>query len=273
MKKFCVGIPIMNQPQTSQKCLDLLNERTGTRPQIIIVDNGSQPPVRDWLVGLRDDDQVIRNDPNAGVTRALNQIWGVAKDFGNDYVINIHNDVYIYEDGWVDKIDTLLGQVGNVGVAGFFGAYGIGTSDIYKTPYDFRQCARQLPISGVKCRVNHGQLRMNPVFLWNYVAVLDGFSLICNIEMLEKVGGFDEGRYPLHHNYDNSLCLESINAGYKNIVIDMDVDHHGGMTDVGEDWASPFGKNKDQVHKEAHPPFYDHWKPGVNNICMPYKVL
>jgi GT2 family glycosyltransferase len=108
---------------------------------------------------------------------------------------------------------------------------------------------------------------MSPVFMWNYVAVLDGFCLICNIKMLEKVGGFDERSYPLHHMYDNDICLESIRAGYKNIVIDMDVDHHGGMTDVGEDWAAPFGKTKDQVHKEAHPPFYQKWR-GV----LPYRV-
>lgn len=280
---FVVGIPIMNQPETSQKCLDLINQRQGTRPPVVIVDNGSEPRVRDWLVGLQDGDQVIRNEPNVGVTKALNQIWHVAKDMGADYVINIHNDVYIYEDGWVDKIDRIfesrrglveIEPYRNVGVAGFFGAYGIGRADIYRSKYDFTQLARQQPVSGIKCRVAHNQLRLSGRNReWDYVAVLDGFSLITRVEMLEKVGGFDDKLFPIHHNYDNHLCLESINAGYTNVVIDMDVDHHGGMTDVGEDWAKPFGKTKDQVHKEAHPPMYEHWRPGKHKICLPYRVI
>jgi GT2 family glycosyltransferase len=269
--RFCIGIPALNQKETTQKCLNLIRQRTPAGVQIIIVDNGSNPPVRDWLIGLQNDDQVIRNQQNVGLTKALNQIYRIAVGFENEWIINIHNDVYIYEDGWVEKLDRILREVPNVGVAGFFGAYGIGTSDIYRVPYDFRQLARTNPVSGMRCRVAHGQLRMQKE--WDYVAVLDGFSLITNVKMLGKVGGFDYIKYPIHHMYDQATSLESINAGYKNIVVDMDVDHHGGLTDVGENWAEPFGKTKDQVHKEAHPPFYEDWRPGRHNICLPYRVI
>lgn len=265
--KFAIGIPVMNQPGTTQRCLDLINCRQGIRPPVVIVDNGSEPKVRDWLIGLRDGDQVIRNEPNAGITKALNQIWHLANDLGVDYVINIHNDVYIYQDGWVEVIDQAIREAGYVGVAGFFGAYGIGTDNIYQVDYDFRQLARQMPVSGRKCRVAHGQLRLSDPIWWDHVAVLDGFSLITKIEMLEKVGGFDQVRYPVHHMYDNDLCLASIDAGYKNIVIDMDCDHHGGRTDIGEDWATPFGKTRTEVHQEAHPPFYEKWRH-----LLPYRV-
>ena len=83
--------------------------------------------MRDWLIGLRGSDQVIRNHSNVGLTGALNQIWNVAKNFHNDYVINIHNDVFIYEEAWIDKLERVIteaSQAAPVGVAGFFGAFG-----------------------------------------------------------------------------------------------------------------------------------------------------
>jgi GT2 family glycosyltransferase len=265
---FVIGVPVLNQPQTTQKWLDLIKKNTPSDVPVIIVDNGSTSPVRDWLIGLSGDDLVIRNDQNVGVTKSLNQIWHVAqKQFKADYVIYLHNDVYIYADNWIETIKQAFNEAGDVGVAGFFGAYGMASSDIYRAPYDFRQLARQLPVSGLKCRVNHGQLRLSPPRWWDKVAVLDGFSLITKVEMLEKVGGFDEVTYPIHHMYDLDLCLSSIKAGYTNIVIDLDCDHHGGITDVGEDWATPFGTTREQVHQGVHPPFYEKWRD-----MLPYRV-
>jgi hypothetical protein len=103
------------------------------------------------------------------------------------------------------------------------------------------------------------------------VAVMDGFSLIVRTELLNKIGGFDR-QYPVHHMYDNDICLESLANGYRNIVISMDAQHLGGRTDVGENWAEPMGKTKQQVHQEAHPIFYEKWKPENHNIHLPVRV-
>jgi hypothetical protein len=52
----------------------------------------------------------------------------------------------------------------------------------------------------------------------------------------------------------------------------MDVDHIGGQTDVGEDWATPMGTTKQQVHTDAHPVFYEKWRPGKKNITLPVRI-
>lgn len=268
--KIAVAIPVMNQQEVTQQVLDQLRASEGeAKLSLVIIDNGSNPPVRDWLIGLREDDLVVRNPENVGVLPALNQAWQVLKD-STDYIFYTHNDVLIFEQGWDDKLIRVLSEQENVGVAGFYGAKGIGTPDIYHTPYVMQQMIRLENVSGCHrmdavhgYRPPHGEVED--------VAVMDGFSLIVKTELLNKIGGFDR-QFPVHHMYDNDICLESLANGYRNIVISMDAQHLGGRTDVGENWAEPMGKTKQQVHQEAHPIFYEKWKPGKHTIHLPVRV-
>jgi glycosyltransferase involved in cell wall biosynthesis len=261
---LAVCIPVLNQPEVTQATLDSLKARQKDKNiKYIIVDNGSTPPVRDWLIGLTGEDVVIRNQKNVGLPKALNQALRVNDA---DYLFCTHTDVVMYEQDWDEIVLKAIEEAGNVGVAGFFGAKGIGTPDIYHTPYMMQQLVRTNPISGNRCKLNlatHGQMTFD--HLWEKCAVLDGFSLIVHKDLKFWTNS-------VHHCYDNQVCLEAINSGKQNIVINMDVDHLGGRTDVGEDWASAFGKTKQQVHAEAHIPFYEYWKPGKQNIKLPFSV-
>lgn len=281
--KLITGVPIMNQQQVTQEFLKTLREnQTGECP-LILVDNGSKPPLREWLIGLNEQDIVIRNEENEGLVTALNQIWHVARDLQADYIFYTHNDVMVYESGWDDKIKRLiaeenkkaeiLGHIGKVGVAGFYGAKGIGTRDIYKTPYLMQQMIRIENVSNCnRMDANHGYRNIRGGAETEDVAVMDGFSLIVSMELLNKLGGFDRN-YPPHHMYDNDICMESLNSGYRNIVIAMDAQHLGGRTDVGEDWASRFGKTKQQIHQEAHPVFYEKWRPKPEHkVSLPIYI-
>lgn len=260
MKTLAVCIPVLNQPEVTQQTLDHLKRfQHNQNTRYIIVDNGCKTFVREWLNGLTGDDIVIRNENNVGLPKALNQALKVNTA---DYLFCTHTDVLMYEQDWDLKILKCLEEAENVGVAGFFGALGIGTEDIYRTPYFMGQLVRVGTLSGNRCRLNpgiHGQFMFGEE--WRQCAVLDGFALI-----VEKSLRFETGFGP-HHMYDNDICLEAIKRGFKNYVINMDVDHLGGRTDVGEDWASAFGKSKAEVHAEAHPPFYEKWR-GM----LPYRI-
>lgn len=273
-----VAVPVLNQKEVTQNFLNKFRETEKSKLPLILIDNGSNPPTRDWLIGLRDGDIVIRNEENAGVLRALNQAWSVAKDY--DYIFYTHNDVLLHEVGWDEKLIRILTDENNkgteVGVAGFYGAKGIGTGDIYKAPYVMQQMVRLENVSNCnRMDANiHGFRNIRGEV--EDVAVMDGFSLIVNIKLLNQLGGFDRN-FPPHHMYDNDICLESIDKGYRNIVISMDAEHLGGRTDVGEDWSKPFNKTKAEIHQEAHPVFYKKWAPdnvrnGKHKICMPVRI-
>lgn len=277
MIKVALVMPIMNQAESAKESFNSFKDTQGeVKIPAIIVDNGSNPPVKEWL-SLDPNDRLIRNDQNIGVLPALNEAYAF---FGSnfDYLFYTHSDVVMYEQNWSDKLVKILEQLPDCGVAGFYGAKGIGTADIYTNPYIMQQLIRVENVSGCH-RMNaavHGfrDLRGGD---FEEVAVMDGFSLIVKTELIKKVGGFDK-RYPVHHMYDNDICVESLDKGYKNYVIRMDAFHHGGRTDVGENWAEAFGKTKQQVHQEAHPVFYEKWHPahvtaGNHKVCLPIRVL
>lgn len=259
-----ICIPVLNQPEATQETLNSLKATQKFDNRYIIVDNGSNPPVRQWLQGLSGDDIVIRNSDNVGLPKALNQALQISKA---DYVFNTHSDIHMYEQDWDEKTSKAIQEAGNVGVAGYYGAMGIGSPDIYRMPYSFTQMVRTNPIAGDRCRQDpriHGHMQFKQD--WVECAVLDGFSLIVKNDRSIKF--WSES---VHHMYDNDICLQAIDKGMKVITINMDVEHYGGKTDVGEDWATDFGKTKDQVHKESHLPFYEKWKPGNKNIHMPFR--
>lgn len=276
--KIGVCFLAINQPEMTQKMLDLLRENeSGAMLPLCVIDNGSNPPLRDWLNGLREGDMVIRNDINVGVRPALNQAFTYFKE-QVDFIFYTHNDVFIYEKGWDTKLVRILSEVPNVGVAGFYGAKGIGTSDIYQGGYAMQQLIRVENVSNCH-RMDAAVHGFRPIAQGReteQVAVMDGFSLIVNVELLKATNGFDNA-YPPHHNYDNDICLESLDRGYDNIVIAMDAQHLGGQTDVKEAWNEPFGKSKQQIHIDAHPVLYNKWHPknvasGLHRISLPVRV-
>lgn len=277
MRIYCV-VPIMNQPEVSQRFLEQYKKTVGDMNiPLLIVDNGSVPPVRDWLKGLTEGDIVIRNGLNEGVMPALNQAWQVLKD-QTDYIFYTHNDVLIHEPNWGVKLNRLLETTEDVGVAGFYGAKGIGTGDIYRSSYVMQQLVRVENVSScIKMDAAiHGFRDIRGGLEVEDVAVMDGFSLIIKTELLNKLGGFDR-TYPVHHNYDNDICLESLDKGYRNVVFRFDAEHLGGRTDVGENWAERFGKTKAQIHSDAHPVLYNKWSPenvrnGKHKISLPIRV-
>lgn len=268
---FQVVVLVLNQREVTQQFLDLLRENEGSvKFPLLVVDNGSDPPVRDWLIGLREGDSVIRNSENVGVVKGMNQAWHMLKN-STDYIFYIHNDTFLYEKNWSNRLLECLSEAPQCGVAGFYGAKGIGTGDVYKTPYYMQQLIRLENVSGCY-RMNaavHGY--KPPRGQLEEVAVMDGFSLIVKTELLNKLGGFDRS-YPPHHMYDNDISLESLDKGYKNYVFSFDAQHLGGRTDVGEDWTRHFGKTKQQIHADAHPIFYEKWRPGKHKISLPVRV-
>lgn len=277
--KIAIAFPVINQKELTQKVLDHFKNTQLEDNQYIIIDNGSEEFVRDWLIGLTTDDTVIRNKENVGVIKGYNQVYQVLKNTDVDYIFYTHNDVLMYEQNWDQKLREILereNKIRPVGVAGFYGAKGIGTPDIYQAPYRMQQMIRIENVSNCN-RMDkiHGYRNIKSGDVED-VAVMDGFSLIVKMDLLRMTDGFDR-TFPPHHMYDNDICLESLDKGFRNIVIAMDCEHLGGRTDIGEEWEKPFGKTKAQIHEEAHPIFYKKWSPenvrnGKHGIQLPIRV-
>src|SRR5258708_18951050 len=67
----------------------------------------------------------------------------------------LHSDLYIMEHGWDQRVLAAFGDP-QVAVVGFVGATRLGTDDIYRVPYDYRQLARGDVWSALSDWSSHG---------------------------------------------------------------------------------------------------------------------
>lgn len=267
-----VGIPVHNQFNVLLECLYNITENASSPEnlKIMLFDNGSGRKLADFIEKywshVNNVDVVMRSEENLGVPSANNAFLSWAVKTGNaDYVSIMHSDTRIYEKSWDVKLDEIFREL-NPGVVGFFGAHGIGRHDLYRAPYELHQLVRVGTVAGNRCRLDpmvHGHRQISE----NYTkcTVLDGYFLATSTKL-----HYDEA-VP-HHMYDNDICLQSIDKGMSNYVVNFDNVHLGGQTDVNTEWNTVFGKSKDEIHKQAHVHFYQKWAPGKNNIDLPYFV-
>jgi GT2 family glycosyltransferase len=108
----------------------------------------------------------------------------------------------MFEPDWDGQISRILDELGTVGVAGFFGAKGVGSHDLYRSSYSIAQLVRVENVSGCRRMGSHHGHRPAPGE-FEEVAVLDGFCLIVRRVLLDELGGFDSN-LPPHHNDDNT---------------------------------------------------------------------
>lgn len=267
-KRLAIVIPVFNQLDTLEECITSFytNAKYKADIQLILIDNGSTESLpkklaKFWIKFPFVNIQVYRFEENVGVTKAFNKGIELAKSgcCPADFIYFSHSDVLIEEAEWDVKLFKWLDQLTSVGVIGFGGAKGIGSPDIYKSEYVIWQLARRNFVSNMRDAEQHGRRMINEI---EPVAVLDGFSLIASVEMLDSIGGFDE--HYIFHNYDNDLCIRSILAGYSNFVLNIKCHHMGGITSTRSDydnWLHTHNINGDgEIHAEAHVYMYNKFK-------------
>lgn len=193
-----------------------------------------------------------------GVQRALED--------GAEIIACLHDDLLIEHPGWDALVLGLFNQNPACGLLGFGGGTGLGRSDLYQTPYDPMQLARQDFVSNMRDAESHGRRSNRPV----QVACLDGFSQIGRRQFWEGVyhapayqlvashlGGpnaharivnctnllqlmADQG--VVHHFYDSALGAYARRLGWEAWMLPIRCHHYGGRTAVGDsryaEWAN-----------------------------------
>jgi len=259
MPKFTVVVPVLNQHDVTERLMASWFALAKSRLNVLFIDNGSdQPLVEQEFIGRWGEEhsvRVLRNEKNTGVYPTFQQGMEATD---SEFVFFSHNDVEMLEWGWDERMSAILSLLKKPGVCGMFGAKGIGTPDIYKAPYKFTQLMRWHCVT-VRA-MYEGDPNASRILNGNYeqIAVLDGFSMIVSRRMFgEALGGrFDHERYPVHHCYDQDICLDSHFGGFKNYVIDVNCKHHGGATSTHEKWAEEMGTTDHKIHRDAHKVMY-----------------
>lgn len=198
--------------------------------------------------------------PMQGPVKRMDDIFQIEKRAPSphpDWLIFVHDDVDISDVAWQSRF-TDTHKEPNVAIVGLGGAIGIGTADIYKTPYHIHQLARQNYSSNQTDYQIHGTLETGV----KKVAVVDGFFLAIRWKFLEEIGGFSWMKTRFHC-YDLALCLEAYRRGWEVRMIGLSCTHHGGRTSTTPeyvDWCTAQGTTPALEHSQPHVWLYDRYR-------------
>ncbi len=215
--KLTVALICFNQLQDTKQVWGCIKQNISDKEntELLVIDNGSTDGTKEWLERFIfpyfPDHRLIRNEENLGVIPALNQVWKNAK---GEVVACVHNDLLIYEPGWDKRVLDLFERRPRCGLCGFFGAKGMGADG-----------------GRINCHCNflEAELHAERDTGETRVLMFDGISLIWRKQMMDEVGGFDEG-YVYHHRYDLDISLTSHYAGWENWFLGVAVHHLNGVT-------------------------------------------
>lgn len=199
-----------------------------------------------------------------GVQRALED--------GAEIIACLHDDLDIEEDGWDEKVLWWFDTHATCGLAGFGGAKGLGSDDLYRSPYNPMQLARQDFVSNMRHAEAHGR-RATSQGDWRWplaaerVACLDGFSQIGRAEFWKGYPDRNLANGPnlfqvmqqwglIHHAYDAALGCFAARLGWEAWMLPIACHHYGGRTAVMDSryqqWADA---ERDKKQLGLKPPF------------------
>lgn len=210
---FSIVIPVFNQHDMTQECIDAIRENTQDC-EIIIVDNGSTPPIKKPFTGFIET-RVIRNEENKGFPVAINQGIRAAK---GETIILLNNDCVV-TPGWADGLLAHLNE-GNVHIVGPVTNFAAGLQRV------------QIESYGNKEELNKAAAALSEECAGEMEEVnfVIGFCMAFKRSLFEEIGPFDESLWPCSGE-EISFCLKARAAGYKiGIAHDVYVHHEGSQT-------------------------------------------
>ena len=232
-------MPVYNQLALTRACLESL--RGTSEPfELCVVDNASTDGTEAFFKSavVPFGRRYHRNETNVGLIRALNQGTTLA---GGDVLCFLHNDTEMRDVRWLARLRAALDEPG-VGLAGLYGVRRLRSDGRYVGRTIVHALEGSATIAGDVVEV----------------AAVDGVCLTVRREVLEAVGGFDEG-YGFFHGYDRDLSFAVREAGLRGVVVNAPFVHRGGGTRTGP--GAPVRTAEDLAQRRAAlARFADKWR-------------
>jgi len=217
-RKVSIIMLTFNQKETTIKCIESLKRNTEADYELIIVDNGSNDGTREYLNGIKkeqDNIKLIFNEKNIGFAKANNQ--GIVLAEG-EYILLLNNDVLLTK-GWLNRLIACAESDPEIGVVGPCTNKAVG-QQVVDVQIEMEDQLIQ--------KYAYMQLMKN-AGNWFETHRIIGFCMIIKKEVIERVGMLDE-RFGPGGFEDYDFCLRVKQAGYKVMIAsDVFIYHIGGQ--------------------------------------------
>ncbi|MBI4971063.1 MAG: glycosyltransferase family 2 protein [Candidatus Omnitrophica bacterium] len=189
-------IPIWNQKERTERCLQSILKNTQIPYRLILVDNASEKETAEFLNGFERSTTVpclvIRNQENLGNVKAVNQ--GI-KSSAAEFVLTLDNDTLVFS-GWLENMIQAAKSQDQIGIVNP-GSNSLG----YKKPWylSWEKYAAKVLIKEKGRRPEIG--------------MASGFCMLVKRELINKIGGWNEA-YGMGYYEDSDYSRRAYNAGY-----------------------------------------------------------
>ena len=222
---------VYNGLALTRACLDSLCATTEPF-RLVAIDNGSTDGTTElferWAYPF--PLTFARHPVNQSVIATLNRAWRMVD---TEFLCVLHNDTELVEPAWLARLLAALAEPA-AGLAGLYGAKRLRA--------DGRVAGRTLVHS-----LAEGPTVRAP---WEEVAFVDSVCMCLPRDLMETVGGFDEG-YGFYHGLDRDLSFAVRERGRRCFVVRAPFRHHGGRTRTRDFAAEPERERADRALREA----------------------
>ena len=191
-----------NHLEETKPCLESLFQSTRLAPsRLIVVDNGSEPPVREFLKTIKPggsvrEVQVIQHETNEGFPRGMNR--GIAASRA-PYVCLLNNDL-LFTPGWLAKMIQVADAHPDIGVlnpvSSTFGNH---------------------PPRGISLEAYAESLEAQRG-LYVEVGTCIGFCMLIKRQVIERIGLLTEEVERIFFE-DEDYCMRAQASGFRSVVV------------------------------------------------------
>lgn len=204
-------IPVFNQHEMTMECIAAIRETTQDC-EIIVIDNGSEPPFKAPFGGFTEI-RVVRNEKNEGFPKAVNQ--GILEAKG-EIIVLLNNDVIVTPE-WAEK---LMAALDDFSIVGPVTNYCAGLQKVQAEIYDDRDGLNKAAEAWAE---SYG----GEIQEVNFVI---GFCMAFRRPLFDEIGPFDESMWPCSGE-EVDFCFRARKAGHRiGIVLGCYVHHEGSRT-------------------------------------------
>jgi O-antigen biosynthesis protein len=199
-----------------QACLTTVVAHTHAPYRLILIDDGSDAPTRDYLAEFAHRHLALlqRNDHALGYTRAANQGLRLAQA---PYIVLLNSDTLVAPQ-WLERLITCAASAPNIGMAG-----PLSNTASWQSIPEIEQngdwASNPLPldmrVTQMAARVAASSMRVYP-----RLPFLNGFCLLLKRALLDNIGYFDEDNFGAGYGEENDYCIRARAADWELAVAD-----------------------------------------------------
>ncbi len=213
-----VIVPIFNAYEAVAECITSLTTHTSGSVKLLLIDDCSTDPRISTLLDSYQEDgrfNIVRNNENLGYTCTVNRAISLCE---HDDVVLLNSDTVV-TNRWLENLRYCAYSQALVATvtafsdnAGAFSSPEIGIFNPLPPSLDISSYARIITNSA------EGKLLRVPTG--------NGFCMYIRRAALDKIGNFDEKKFPRGYGEENDFCMRALRAGWHNIVCDKTYVYH-----------------------------------------------